>query len=281
MGMETLEIITDSALIQQIKAETDIAIETAKKYPRAIEKVKANVLAYATCDEDTARSCFYKKPVDNKGTLVEGPSIRLAEIVAATYRNIKYGSRVIEITERWIKVQGIAMDLENNISYSVEIERSIWSDKGSYRYSQNLIETTTKAAAAIAIRDAIYKVVPMGIFNAEMKKIKEVAVGKNSGVPMESRVNKAIESFKTFGIDEQKILMRLDIVSRAAINEDHLETLIGLYNGIKDKEFTAEEAFVPYRKEAQEQKAKDVAEGVKGMMGNAGKVDKSGQTSLA
>jgi hypothetical protein len=169
--METnVEIIEPSASVQLQRAETESQIDIAKRYPRDIIKIKAKVLSYATCDEETAKSCFYSKPVDNKGTLVTGPSIRLAELVAASFQNIRYGSRVIDITDKWVTVQGSAIDLENNIAYQTEVKRSIWSDKGNYRYSQNLIETTTKAAGAIAIRDAIYKVIPMALFNAELKK---------------------------------------------------------------------------------------------------------------
>jgi hypothetical protein len=296
---DELEIIQPTAMVAMLKAETDIAIETAKKYPRVISKVKANVLAYATCDEETAKACFYAKPVDNRGTLVKGPSIRLAEIIASTWGNIKWGSRIIEIDEKWVTVQGAVMDLENNISYTVELKRSIWSDNQKKRYSENLIQTTSKAAMAIAVRDAVYKVVPMGMFNAELKLIQATATGRDSKIPLEKRVANALLYFKRLGVDEKKVLERLEIQNKADINEDHLETLIGLKTGIEDKEFTVEEAFIPYKKEAQEQKAKDVTSSVKGMMPKKDdaadaskltdeekaeysktKVDNKGQTSL-
>lgn len=291
----SVEIIETSASIQLQKAETESQIDIAKRYPRDIIRIKKKVLEYATCDEETAKSCFYSKPVDNKGTLATGPSIRLAELVAASFQNIRYGSRVIDITDKWVTVQGSAIDLENNTAYQTEVKRSIWSEKGNYRYSQNLIETTIKAAGAIAIRDAIYKVVPMAIFNAELKKIKEKATGKGSGVPLSTRINNAFSYFKKLNVDDKRVFERLDVQGKDEITEDHLEILVGLKTGIEDKEFTVDEAFVPYKKEAQEQKSAAVAQGIKNMIPKkedaskltpeeqaeyTAKVDKTGQTSM-
>lgn len=259
------EVLEPSISVQLQRAEQESQIDLAKRYPRDLTKIKARVLQYATCDEETAKSCFYAKPVDNKGTIVKGPSIRLAELVAASFQNIRYGSRVIEIAEKFVTVQGTAFDLENNIGFSVEVKRSIWSDKGNYRYSQNLIEVTTKAASAIAIRDAIYKVIPMAIFNAELKLIQDKATGKDSGIPLTKRIENAIKYFSKLGVNEKKILDRLNIGGKDEMTEDHLEILIGLKTGIEDKEFTIEEAFVPYKKEAAEHKAEAATEATKNL----------------
>jgi hypothetical protein len=92
------------------------------------------------------------------------------------------------------------------------------------------------------------------------------------------------------------VLERLEIFDKAEVNEDHLEILIGLSTSIEDKELTIDEAFVPYKKEAQERKSESVASGVKSMMGTKkedaskltpeeqqeynAKIDKNGQTSM-
>lgn len=252
--MNDLQGMPNEALLQMTNAETENQVSIAKRYPRDITTIKKKVLAYAACDEQTAASCFYKKPVDNKGTLAEGPSIRLAEIIAATYQNIKYGSRIIDISEKWVTVQGVAVDLESNLSYTSEVKRSIWSEKGAFRYSQSLIETTIKAACAFAVRDAIFKIVPMGIFNAELKEIKRVAIGGNSGLTMTQRVANALAYFLKLGVTEKRVMERLEVENRADISEDHLETLVGLKTGIEQKEFSIDEAFNPgiIRKESKE-----------------------------
>lgn len=266
METQNLQVLQPSVSVELQRAETESQIDIAKRYPRDLQAIKKKVLQYATCDEETAKSCFYSKPVDNQGAMATGPSIRLAEIVAASFTNIRYGSRVIEIADRWVKVQGTAIDMENNIAYTVEVQRSIYSEKNNYRYNASLIETTTKAAAAIAVRDAIYKVVPMAIFNAELKKIKETATGKGSGVPLSERITRAFAYFKKLGVEEKKVLDRLDVTGKDEMTEDHLEVLVGLKTALDDKELTIDEAFTHWRKEAQEQKQESVKKSVKGMM---------------
>lgn len=263
--MEDLQVIQPDQITAINSAEIDMQISTAKKYPRDLKKAKSNFLIMATVDEETAKKCFYKKPVDDKGTLAEGPSIRMAEIAVNVYGNIRYGARIVEESEKWIKVQGMCIDLENNLAYTTDISRSIYSEKGKYRYSQNLIQTTTKAAMAIALRDAVFKVVPMGYFKAEMDKVKAKATGRGSQISLTERVENAFTYFKKQGVTENQILELLNVRGKNEINEDHLETLVGLRTGIEDKEFTAEEAFRSYKKEKQEAKAADVAEGVKNL----------------
>ena len=274
--METnLEIIQPDAMAQLQRAETETAVDIAKRYPRDLAKAKKTLLFMGTVDEDTAKSCFYKKPVDNKGTLVEGPSIRMAEIAVNCYGNIRYGSRVIEESEKWVKVQGVCFDLENNLSYAADVQRSIWSESYNKRYSQNLIQTTIKAAAAIAVRDAVFKIVALGMFSSELKQIKAKATGRGSDIPLPKRIENAFAYFKKIGVDEKKIFERLEVRDKTEITEDHLETLVGLKTGIEDKEFTIEEAFVPYKKEAKENKERKVSETMSNIAKEAKKDDPS------
>lgn len=263
--MSNLEILQPDAVIALNKAETESQIDIAKRYPRDLEKAKKNFLFMATVDQETAKKCFYSKPVDNDGTLAEGPSIRMAEIAVNVYGNIRYGARMIEESEKWIKVQGMCIDLENNLAYTTDVSRSIYSEKGRYRYSQNLIQTTIKAAMAFAIRDAVFKVVPLGFFKAELDKIKAMATGRGSNIPLDQRVKNAFTYFTKQGVTENQIMELLKVRSKDDIDEDHLEKLVGLKNGIEDKEFTAEEAFRSYAKERQENKAANVAEGVRNL----------------
>lgn len=235
--------IIPEAVLQMNRAEMENAIDVAKRHPREVSKIKQKFLAYATCDQETAASMFYKKPVDNKGTLATGPSIRMAEIAANTYQNIKYGSRIIDIGEKWVTVQGVAIDLENNLSYTSEVKRSIWSEKGRYRYSQSLIETTIKAACAFAVRDAIFKVVPLALFNSEIKQIKLIAAGSGSGIPLDTRIANAMTYFKKLNVDEAKVLAKLELKDVKEITEEHLADLVEIRNAIEDKESTVDEIF--------------------------------------
>lgn len=82
-----------SALEAQERAQTDVLISTAKRYPRSLTQCKAKALALATMDPDIAAECFYK--LTRGGKVIEGPSIRLAEIIASTWQNVRSGARTI------------------------------------------------------------------------------------------------------------------------------------------------------------------------------------------
>lgn len=250
---DELTIVQPDTLAALVKAETESAVDIAKRYPRDIKKIKQNVLAYATADQETAASCFYAKPVDGKN--VEGPGIRLAEIIAATYQNIRYGSRIIGIDDKFVTVQGVCHDLENNNSFTAEVKRSIYSDKNQRRYGTNMIETTSKAASAIAVRDAIFKVVPMGLFNSELKEIKKVATGANTNTPLKDRFMQAVGYFEKLGVSMQRIMQRIELESMSSLAESHLETLTGLRTALKEEQTTLEEAFPETRKEVSQAKA--------------------------
>ena len=55
-----LEVIAPSALESIERANVDIQISTARKYPRKLGIVKQRMLNLATLDEETAASCFYR-----------------------------------------------------------------------------------------------------------------------------------------------------------------------------------------------------------------------------
>lgn len=264
---EELEIVTGQSLSNQIKAENESQVDIAKRYPRDLMLVKKNVLIQATCDVETAASCFYAKPVDNKGTMAEGPSIRLAEILAASYQNIRYGTRVIEMDDKWVTVQGIAYDMENNVGYTADVKRSIWSKKYG-RFSQNLIQTTIKAAQAIARRDVILGVIPKGLFNPEIEKIKICAAGSTSGESTLKRAQKAIAFFNKMGVDSDRVLAVLKKDAVESITDDDIATLHGIRNAIKDNEATVEESFPPTKAQEAKTKSKKANDAVDEMVKN-------------
>src|SRR5687767_2260566 len=104
------EVISTTALEQITRGEIDMQVATAKRYPRSISNFKQKAMEMATLDEETAESCFYNLPRDGKE--IQGPSARLAEIVASAWRNTRSGARVIANDGKSITAQGFCHDLE-------------------------------------------------------------------------------------------------------------------------------------------------------------------------
>jgi hypothetical protein len=253
--------LDSSALAILTKAEIDVAISTAKRYPRDLIKVKKDIALMAAADQETAEACFFSLPRQkyNEKTKayedidIEGEGIRLAEIVAANFGNIKTGKRIIGIDRinKKITAQAIVLDLERNVQTSVEETRNICGKSGKI-YSEDMIVMTGKAAQSVALRNAIFNVIPKAMIKSILKEIKQVASGEKRGYmveekdfvkkPLTERVHTAMNFFKNWGVSEARVLALLHVDTVDEITEEGLQRLTGIRSGINQGEFTIDAA---------------------------------------
>lgn len=220
------------------RAEIDMQIATAKKYPRDLAKVKRRMLDFATLDEETAESCFYT--LSRSGKTIQGPSVRLAEIAVACYQNLRAASRVIDNNGRTITCQGACHDLENNTLISVEVQRRI-TDRNGKTYNEDMQVVAGNAGNSIAFRNAVFKVVPGALLKPVYEAAKRVAVGDAS--TLTTRRAKIISRLNSMQVDTQRILSKIGKSSVENIGLEDLEVLIGLGTAIKDGDTTVDESF--------------------------------------
>lgn len=225
------------------RAEIDMAIATSRRFPRNLTKVKQNLLSYATLDEETAAACFYTLPRGGKN--IQGPSVRLAEIAVSCYGNIRAGARVIQtITDGpnpHVVVQAVAMDLENNVHVSIEKRRRITKKKNKTEIDEDDINLASNAGSAIAFRDAVFKIVPMALIKPTFEQCRKVAIGDAKSLV--DRRNRMVETFGKMGVTPDRVLAKVEKKSIEEIGLDDIETLLGLFNAIKEGEVVIEEAF--------------------------------------
>lgn len=219
------------------KAEIDQQIATAHAFPRSVAKFKAEALEMATLDDETAESCFYSLP--RGGKPIEGPSARLAEIVASAWGNLRYGARVVEITPTQVVAEGFCHDLQRNNAARIEVRRSIVGRSG--RYNDDMINVTGNAACSIALRNAIFKVVPMAYVKDVYMQARKVAIGDAS--TLSARRAKMVDHFGKMGVRPERILWLLGKRGVEDIDLDDIHTLIGLATAIKDGDTTVDQTF--------------------------------------
>lgn len=246
MESEVIHAEPVNALEAMGRAEVDIQIRTAKQYPRSIAQVRKRILDLATCDQETAEQCFYALPRDGK--VIEGPSVRLAEIVGSCYGNIKSAARVIEETDKYVVCQGAAIDLENNFSVSTEVRRRIVNKYGR-RYSDDMIITTSNAGNSIAFRNAIFKVVPRAFYKSIEDEIRKIGMGGERALG--ERQKAASAWFKGQGIDERNMLALInkyadaqkfpEVQGLADIGIEHIQFLLGIKTAISEGTTTVDE----------------------------------------
>lgn len=232
------ELVAPTALEAIERANVDIQISTAHKFPRSLTVSKQKMLDLATLDQETAESCFYK--LNRQGKSIEGPSIRLAEIAAASYGNLRYGARVISNDGKKITAQGFCHDLESNVLAAVEVSRRI-TDREGRTYSEDMQIVTGNAACAIALRNAMFKVVPFALVKPIFESAKRAAVGDIK--TLAERRTAMLKKFAAMGVNEKRVCATVGKVGVDEIGLPELETLIGLHNAVRDGEQTVDEAF--------------------------------------
>lgn len=255
MEGELMQRPDSGALAVIARAEIDSQVATAKQYPRSMQAFKKMALELVSLDEETAESCIYSRPVgkkkDESGKWVqafaEGMSVRMAEIVGACYGNLRVGARIVEITDRFVRAQGVARDLQTNFESNAEaIESTV--DSAGNPYSERMRMVVAKAALAKARRDATFQVVPRALCRSLEIEAKRIAVG--DATTLEKRRAAVMSWIGKLGIDVGRVFNALGVKGEADIGLEELTTLTGVKTAIKDGELKVDEAFPPLDGEA-------------------------------
>lgn len=241
-----------NALAVMERAEIDSQIATAKQFPRSLATFIKQAKDMVSVDEETAESCIYRRPVGKEGNQVvyaEGESIRMAEMVAACYGNLRVSAVITEMTPRYIKAVGFAHDLEKNYAAKSEVVESTVTKQG-VPYSERMRMVVAKATLKKAMRDAIFSVVPKSLFKSVTNLAREIAFGKTQ-MPLDKRREGLMQWIAKIGIDQDRLFAALGIKGVEEIGIEQLEILTGLKTAIKDGDCSVEEAFPPIVKEGE------------------------------
>lgn len=220
------------------RSEIETQVDCAHKYPRSIKHFLNDAMTLATLSRDVAESCIYALP--RGGKTIAGPSVRLAEIVASAYGNLHVAARVLDAEEKEIVAQGVAWDLQKNLRVTIEARRRITNKYGK-RYDDDMIGVTGAAAGSIALRNAIFRVVPRAYIDVIYAKVKEVAVG--SAKTLADRRTEVVARLQKIGVPVERIFVRVGKQAIEDVGLEELEILIGLGTAIKNGDRKIDEAF--------------------------------------
>ena len=257
--METLQVtkIDSAASLEALnRSEIDIQISTAKKYPRVISDSLERVVKLATVNAQTANECFYslRRKDDDGDKVIEGPSVRLAEIVAASWGNLRVASQIIGNDGRFITARGVCHDLETNVAVASEVRRRITNRSGK-TFSDDMQVVTGNAAGAIAFRNAVFKVVPKAVISNAIDTIKKTLVADTTQNFEETKA-KMFNVFAKRGVTKEMIYSYFEVSNDEEITPDIVSELRTTYTAIKEGQATAEELFInPYKEKMDSQKA--------------------------
>lgn len=229
-----------SSAAQIARSEVEAQITAAHHYPRSVSRFLKEATGLACISEEVAASCIYSLP--RSGKAITGPSVRLAEIMASSYGNLQVAARIVAVEETEIVAQGMAWDTEKNLRCVVETRRRI-TDKNGRRYNDDMITVTGNAAASIALRNAIFRVVPRAYVDSVFERVKQTAIGKAS--TLAAKRASVLDRLAKLGATQDRVLGALSLRGVDDITLEHLEVLIGWGTACKNGDTTVDEVFPP------------------------------------
>ena len=242
--VKTVEVMQTEQLQSMDRAEIDMQIATAKRFPRNIQQCLDNIRALSMIDEDTMESCFYhleRKDKDGQIKEIEGMSVRMAEIFVSCWGNLRVATRIIGNDGRKITAQGICFDVQNNVAVSCETSRRI-TNKNGKTYSDDMQIVTGNAASAIAFRNAVFKVIPAAVTKAVTNEIRQRLLEMTSTKISQKRRN-AVEWFTKRGVTESELKKYLGIDNLETISAEEIVNLRGVATAIREGSSSIDEVF--------------------------------------
>ena len=233
----TTEIVPASDPGGPLAHDIDVQIATARRYPRSIAKFLATARSMALIDAETAASCHYRLPPRKKadGTPsdpIEGPSIRLAEIVASAWTHLRIGTRIVDDGDRTtVTVDAVAWDMERNVAISRQVKRRTTTRSGT-PYGDDMRQVATQAATSVAIRNAIFSVVPVSYVNQIYREAR--ARGQGDEKTLAERRTAALRHFTDLGVPASRVCATLGVAGEQEITLDHIGQLHGLAQAARE-----------------------------------------------
>jgi hypothetical protein len=218
--------------------DIDIQVTTARRYPRSITTFIRKAQEMATLSPEIAASCIYAIPRDGK--TVEGPSARFAEVMCSAWGNVRAEGKTIGDDGKYVTARGTTWDVENNVAIAFEVRRRI-TNKNGQPFNADMVMTTGNAAASIALRNSILKVIPTAFWKPIYNAVRKVIAG--DAKTFATRRDDMLKAFAVMGVTEDRICTAISVKGKADITLEHMTVLTGFYNALKDGDTTIEEAF--------------------------------------
>lgn len=238
--------------ITKTKSLLDIAalmtVARQDGFRRNIRRCAEEAKALATLDKTAAASCFYALPPRSggDGKKISGPSIGLAETLAASWGNLVSSLDNIEEHEDHIIIRGWIIDTQNGVAVQDFVRRGIRNGPNhrsapNKRFGEDMIKTTIAAARSVLYRNLVLRIVPRPLVRQIYEAARDVALG--DGSTFEERQKRVVAHWEKLGVPKDRLLQHLGITAMSQIDYDNIEYLLGVEQAIKLGDAKIEEVF--------------------------------------
>jgi hypothetical protein len=250
---------TSSREMEEVKGQ----IFMARQFPRNVFQSEQRILD-ACKRPELAQAAVYSYP--RGGTKVEGPSIRLAEVLAQNWGNLAFGVKELEQRPGESVAMAYAWDLETNVRqekvFTVPHTRKANGTIKKLTDPRDIYELVANNGAR-RLRACILGIIPGDIVDKAVAECNKTLTGNNQ-VPLKDRLGNALKAFKEkFRVTQEQIEERFGYKIEAFTERDYLD-LIKIYNSLKDGMSKVEDWFDKSVKSKQESKLTEAFEEEKG-----------------
>lgn len=242
---EKINIGTTTVESERAIAEVKAAMAMAKASPRNKYAAMERILD-ACSRHDFAKTALFAYP--RGGEQIEGPSIRLAEMIARCWGNIEYGIKELSQDEGMSEMMAYAWDLETNVrsiqTFKVKHERRTRGGVTKLDDQRDIYEIGANLGAR-RLRARILAVIDSDVVEAAVKQVKASLAAELAGTnkkTLAERLNKLVSEFGKLGVKVSHIEARLGKQLKDILPEEYSE-LCSIYNSIKDGGYKPSEYF--------------------------------------
>lgn len=220
-------------------AEVQASYVIAKKFPR--NQHESYMAIIDACKRPfLAEQAMYAYP--RGGTLVTGPSIRLAEAMAQCWGNLDCGVREISQSNGVSVAEAYAIDLQTNTRvtkiFHVPHVRDTKKGRTKLTDARDIYELVANNGSR-RLRACILGILPGDVVEAAVNQCKKTM--ESGELPMADRIRMMVAKFDELGVKVEHLEARLGHNLAATIPAEFV-TLQGVYKAIKDG-FAAREDF--------------------------------------
>lgn len=247
-----------SAMMMNRQAqEVQAAMIVAKRFPRD-EKASADRILAACTRKSLAEAAMYE--YTKGGSVITGPSIRLAEAMAQAWGNIDFGIIELEQKSKESQVMAYAWDLETNTRQSkiFTVPHVRVSTKGSKMLTdpRDIYEMVANQGAR-RLRACILGVIPGDVSDMAVKQC-EITL-RSGNEPLENRIESMVKSFEELNISRD---MLAGFIGKnvEAFSVNDVVRLGKVYRSIKDG-VVGSDYFTSKLAESAQERKKELPEG--------------------
>lgn len=232
------------ALARKAMADIQIAIVMANKFPRDLQRCKVQACLEFE-DYELACSAIYSFP--RGGGTVSGASIKMLEVIARHFKNIKPGWAEVERLEDRSLCESWCWDFESNVPYSVvhwvmhtrdqqgnQAPKPLTQERDIYEKVANY--------STRRMRSQMERHIPKYIINAVKKQAALTIAAGDGKEPWHVRTSNMLGAFAKIHVSQAMLEKRLGHPWND-VNQTEFAELYGIYNAINDKQVDRSEYF--------------------------------------